>query len=117
MSYINFSSENKEHGFFKEMEYAGIGASEAFNAASKAIAMATETDGLSAARFLDSQHGRHFADDVLNAMSTSPIDDAIKTAVQRWMDWTIGEETSEDYGIPQGLPYLTGFVINANLEN
>jgi len=31
------------------------------------------------------------------------------------MGWTIGRETSEDYGIPRGLPYLTGFVVNKGL--
>lgn len=27
------------------------------------------------------------------------------------MGWTIGRQTSKEYGIPRGLPYLTGFVI------
>jgi len=31
------------------------------------------------------------------------------------MGWTIGCQTSRETGIPRGLPYLTGFVINEGL--
>ena len=41
--------------------------------------------------------------------------DAIEAATQRWMAWTIGRQTSKEYGIPRGLPYLTGFVVHAGL--
>ena len=43
------------------------------------------------------------------------LKDAIHTATQRWMGWTIGRQTSRDYGIPRGMPYLTGFVIHAEI--
>ena len=63
--------------------------------------------------FLDSRYGRHFADDVLNQLHTSrALVDAVNAATQRWMGWTIGRQTSKDYGIPRGMPYLTGFVIH-----
>ena len=63
--------------------------------------------------FLDSCHGRHFADDVLNGLHAGEnLQDAIHAATQRWMDWTIGRLTSQRHGIPKGLPYLTGFVIH-----
>ena len=66
--------------------------------------------------FLDSRHGRHFADDVLNEMLRGQtIQQAINAAVTRWMGWTIGRQTSKDYGIPKGLPYLTGFVIHCEI--
>jgi hypothetical protein len=32
------------------------------------------------------------------------------------MGWTISRQTRKDYGIPKGLPYLTGFVVHAGLE-
>jgi hypothetical protein len=32
-----------------------------------------------------------------------------------WMGWTIGRQTSKQYGIPRGLPYLTGFVIHCEI--
>lgn len=38
------------------------------------------------------------------------LNSAIAQATQRWMGWSIGSQTSKDYGIPKGLPYLTGFV-------
>ena len=66
--------------------------------------------------FLDSCHGRHFADDVLNEMLRGhAIQQAIDAAVTRWMGWMIGRQTSKDYGIPRGLPYLTGFVIHCEI--
>ncbi len=66
--------------------------------------------------FLDSRHGRHFADDVLNQMLLSnSVEQAIHAAVTRWMDWTIGRVTSRDFGIPRGLPYLTGFMIHCEI--
>ena len=35
--------------------------------------------------------------------------DAISAATQRWMGWTICRQTAKQYGIPRGMPYLTGF--------
>src|SRR3546814_740369 len=67
--------------------------------------------------FLDSRHGRHFADDVLNELHAgSNLQEAIHAATQRWMGWTIGRLTSKQHGIPKGLPYLTGFVIHCEIE-
>lgn len=40
-----------------------------------------------------------------------PLEAAIDAAVTTWMGWTIGRRLSREDGIPQGLPYLTGFVI------
>jgi len=31
------------------------------------------------------------------------------------MAWTIDRHTSRNYGIPRGLPYLTGFVIHCGI--
>jgi hypothetical protein len=66
--------------------------------------------------FLDSRHGRHFADDVQNGLyAGATLADAIEQATARWMGWTIGRSTSKQYGIPMGLPYLTGFVIHCEI--
>ena len=68
--------------------------------------------------FLDSRHGRHFADDVLNEMLRGhDIKQAIEAAITRWMGWTVGLQTSKQYGIPKGLPYLTGFVIHCEVAD
>ena len=67
--------------------------------------------------FLDSRHGRHFADEVHNGLfDGKSMQDAIDAATQQWMGWTIGRQTSRDYGIPRGLPYLTGFVTHCAIS-
>ena len=48
-------------------------------------------------------------------MSDQPVAGAIDAAARRWMGWTISRQTSKDYGIPKGLPYLTGFAVYAGL--
>jgi len=68
--------------------------------------------------FLDSCHGRHFADAVLTHLHAGDaLHDAIDAATRQWMGWTIGRQTSKDYGIPRGLPYLTGFVIHCAIAD
>ena len=80
------------------------------------IAAATGQPPESVRVFLDSRHGRHFADDVLNERAKGKdIEQAIYAAVARWMVWTIGRQTSREYGIPCGLPYLTGFVMHCEI--
>jgi hypothetical protein len=80
------------------------------------IAEATGADLEAVRAFLDSRHGRHFADDVRNELHAGrPLADAIDAATQRWMGWTIGRHASKQYGIPRGLPYLTGFVVHAGI--
>lgn len=66
--------------------------------------------------FLDSCHGRHFADSVLNHFHyTGNLADAIDAAITQWMNWKIGRITARDFGIPKGMPYLTGFVIHCEI--
>jgi hypothetical protein len=43
--------------------------------------------------------------------------DAINAATQQWMAWTVGRQTARDYGIPRGMPYLTGFVIHCEVTD
>ena len=99
-----------DFGFFGTL---GEHANAAWPIAMTAISQATG-ESLDAVRiFLDSRHGRHFADDVQNDLyDGASLTDAINAATGRWMGWTIGRQTSKQYGIPAGLPYLTGFVIH-----
>lgn len=91
-------------------------ADEAWPLAMTAIADATDQALESVRIFLDSRHGRQFADDVQNGLhQRKPLQEAINAAVERWMAWTIGRCTSMHYGIPKGLPYLTGFVIHCEV--
>ena len=109
------TSENGALGFFGTMnEHAAT----AWPLAMTAIAEATGEPMDSVRTFLDSRHGRHFADDVRNLLLEGlSLADAIAAATRQWMAWTIGRQTSKDTGIPKGLPYLTGFVIHCAIED
>lgn len=104
------STQNDNWGFWGTMNEH---ASTAWPLAMAAISDATSQPLESVRVFLDSRHGRHFADDVQNSLYIGKtLKDAIDAATQTWMGWTIGRQTSKDYGIPRGVPYLTGFVIH-----
>lgn len=107
------ATQNDAWGFWGTMnEHAAA----AWPIALPAIAEATSTSPEVVRIFLDSPHGRHFADDVLNQIHAGrALADAIHAAITRWMRWSIGRQTSKDYGIPRGLPYLTGFVIHCDI--
>jgi len=104
------TSQNESWGFWGTMnDHAAV----AWPLAMTAIAKATGEPLESVRGFLDSRHGRHFADDVHNQLHAGrALADAIHAATQQWMGWTIGRRTSRDTGIPMGLPYLTGFVVH-----
>jgi len=107
------ATRNEGWGFWGTMNgHACI----AWPLAISAVADATDADLDTVRAFLDSRHGRHFADDVQNGLyEGKALPDAIHAATGRWMDWTIGRQISKDYGIPRGLPYLTGFVIHCEI--
>lgn len=107
------ASRNEPWGFWGTMnEHAEA----AWPLAMTTISEATGQPLESVRAFLDSRHGRHFADDVLNQTYAGlALADAIKAATRQWMNWTIGRQTSKDFGIPRGLPYLTGFVIHCEI--
>lgn len=107
------ATQNEAWGFWRTMESQ---ANAAWPLAMIAISDATGQPLESVRTFLDSRHGRHFADDVQNGLYTgATLADAINAATRRWMGWTIGRSTSKQYGIPKGLPYLTGFVIHCEI--
>ena len=109
------ATQNDAWGFFGTMNEQ---AEAAWPVAMTAISDATCQPLESVRLFLDSHYGRHFADDVLNEMLRGPtIQQAIDAAVTRWMSWTIGRQTSKDFGIPKGLPYLTGIVIHCEVTD
>jgi hypothetical protein len=67
--------------------------------------------------FLDSRHGRHFADEVAGRLTAGrDLEAAIDAAVETWMGWRIGRRMARETGIPQGLPYLTGLVGQMQVE-
>ena len=112
-------SRNPDHGFFgtlttcPERDRRSV---EVWVLAStliaKSIRATTEEEMIGIRDFLDSRMGRHFADDVVGNMVGCKIDSetAIRSAIRRWQDWRISRQTERDEGIPEGLPYLTGWV-------
>jgi hypothetical protein len=81
------------------------------------ISRATGLDAGTVATFLDTRHGRHFADDVANELAAGKgVAEAIDAATVRWMAWRISPRTAHETGIPRGLPYLTGFALQAAID-
>ena len=107
------ATQNDTWGFYGTMNEQ---AEAAWPLAMTAISDATCQPLESVRTFLDSRHGRHFADDVQNGLYIgATLAETINAATQRWMGWTIGRSTSKQFGIPKGLPYLTGFVIHCEI--
>jgi hypothetical protein len=112
-------SHNPDYGFFAalttcpERDRRSV---EVWVLASTLIAKATratsEEEMIGIRDFLDSRMGRHFADDVVGNMVGCKIDSetAIKSSIRTWQDWRISRQLERDEGIPEGLPYLTGWV-------
>lgn len=109
------ATRNEAWGFWGTMhEHAAAAWPLAMTAISEATGQSLESVRI----FLDSRHGRHFADSVLDGLHAGrSLADAIGAATQQWMGWKIGRQTSKDYGIPRGRPYLTGFVIHCEITD
>lgn len=107
-------TQNTEWGFWgsiERLEHAAADIAEAWALASAAIAAKTGASPEGVRNFLDSRHGRHFADDVADSLARGEaLAIAIDTAITRWVGWKIDRRTSRETGIPAGLPYLTGLV-------
>ena len=109
-------SKNKSWGYYCTINHHGD-AEIAWPIAINTISDATQLPAETVATFLDSRHGRHFADDVANELAAGKvIADAIEAATARWMGWRISARTAHETGIPRGLPYLTGYAIHAEIE-
>ncbi|WP_244829215.1 hypothetical protein [Caballeronia sp. TF1N1] len=109
------NTRNEGWGFFGTMDQH---AKAAWPRAIEAVSEATGESHEAVRRFLDAAPGRHFADDVHNAMHGGlELAAAIDAATRKWMGWTISARASRQHGIPRGLPYLTGFVIHCDLTS
>lgn len=106
-------TQNPGWGFWGTMEQH---AEPGWAMALPAVAQATAASLEAARAFLDSTAGRHFADEVLRRMQRGvSLQVAIEETLDQWMSWRIGRQTGRTYGIPVGLPYLTGFVTRCEI--
>jgi len=86
--------------------------------AMEAVGRATGCPESAVRDFLDSRHGRHFADEVANGLAAgSPLKEAVDVAVARWMDWTVDRRMARETGIPRDLPLLTGLVADREIAS
>jgi hypothetical protein len=103
-------SRNESFGFFGTVR-AHAEPCEAWTLEVQAIWNATGCSDEAVCAFLDSRYGRHFADEVVDVLlSGKDLLTGIERAVERWMHRRIDARIEDEVGIPQGLPYLTGFV-------
>ncbi len=107
------TTQNEAWGYWGTMRGH---ASVAWPIAMTQVAEATGEPFESVRAFMDSKQGRHFADSVQDGLASGlAMDAAVTKAITKWMDWKIGRITARETGIPRGMPYLTGFVIHAQL--
>ena len=119
MSELVLPSQNETYGFYGQMTACALrdrptkriwAVTCAFIGLATGAGIEDEMRGIR--DFLDSSMGRHFADDVIEALQGRTINNetAIIKAIEKWQAWTISAETQRKDGIPAGLPYLTGWV-------
>ena len=109
------ATQNEAWGFWGTMQDK---APAAWPIALPAIAAITGCTPDAVRAFLDSRHGRHFADEVRNHLHAGKsLEHAVQATIQQWMEWTIGRHTARTYGIPRGMAYLTGFVIHCEIND
>jgi hypothetical protein len=109
-------TRNREWGFFGTISLHAD-PERAWDIALAFIAGITGCSPDATRAFLDSRHGRHFADEVSNHLTAGQaLASAINAAATTWMGWRISARTAHETGIPRGLPYLTGYVLHAEIE-
>ena len=104
-------SANQSHGFCGTIRQHAE-RHHAWMLAIDAVATATSASEEAVRAFLASRSGRRFADEVATAICIGrDVAAAIDGIVERWMELRITALIETEIGIPQGLPYLTGFVL------
>ena len=119
MTELVLPSQNEAHGFYGQMSTCALRdrpTDRIWTVTCAFIGLATgagtEDEMRGIRDFLDSSKGRHFADDLIEALQGRTINNeiAIIKAIEKWQASTISAETQRKDGIPAGLPYLTGWV-------
>ncbi|MDO3524885.1 hypothetical protein [Ralstonia pseudosolanacearum] len=109
------ATRNEGWGFYCTMKER---AAEAWPLAMTTVAKATSSSFEAVRLFLDSAFGRHFADDVCNALhGGQTLTDAIDSTAALWMQRKSNGGLSQIYGIPRDLPHLTAFVASCEIAD
>jgi hypothetical protein len=109
---ITLSTTNPDWGFFGAIRHHAD-SEQSWTLAMHAVGKATGCSEPAVRTFLDSRHGRHFADEVANGLADgTTLEIAIAKAISLWQNWRINRRTSREIGIPHGLPFLTGLVVH-----
>jgi hypothetical protein len=104
-------SRNEAYGFYGAMRCLDQDPAAAWAVALPLIAATTGCRAEGVRDFLDSRLGRHFADEVSNQMARGlGLEPAIRAAINVHQNWRIDRSTVRREGIPDGLPFLSGWV-------
>ena len=115
------TSKNTAHGFYGTMTICpqrDCTSDTLWTLASTLIADAVNAEGeaemIGVRDFLDSKMGRHFADEVIDALRSGGANTkaALDTTITKWMRRGISAQTEASHGIPEGLPHLEGWVVH-----
>jgi hypothetical protein len=118
-AHVILPTRNEANGFFGTITICSLRerrTAVVWTLASTLIAQAVHADSedemIGVRDFLDSRMGRHFADDVVGELQSGVANSetAINTSIRKWLGWRIRSRTEREEGIPEGLPYLTGWV-------
>ena len=118
-AHVILPTRNEANGFFGTLTICPLReqrTAEVWTLASILIAQAVHADSedemIGVRDFLDSRMGRHFADDVVGELQSGVANSetAINTVIRKWLGWRISRRTEREEGIPEVLPYLTGWV-------
>ncbi|STZ75320.1 hypothetical protein [Bergeriella denitrificans] len=105
-------TQNEDYGFYGTVALHHDRPQALWNIAVAGITAATGEFAEDVALFLDTRHGRHFADDVVCGLATG-LDDgaAVAAALDRWLGWSFGKDMARETGLPVGTPYLKALIV------
>lgn len=111
-------TQNENYGFWGTMADNGRrDLEEVWTAAVTELAESTGADLTEARIFLDSVHGRHFADtvDEFLAEGRSAIE-SVRSAITEWQNYKVSSSARQLLHIPNGVPFLTGLLYLCTAE-
>ncbi|ULJ69300.1 hypothetical protein MIS45_11270 [Wielerella bovis] len=109
-------TQNETYGFYGTCAIVGLNAQSLWDIAIQQIHQATQEHLEDIAIFLDSRHGRHFADDVVCLIrNDKTAHTAIYETVQKWQTWQLGSAV-KGMGLPTNTPYLNGLIMMLSVD-